>query len=147
MSSVELKIGDRGVAALASVRPTPCETSLWPTNRGYRYVVAEAPTGEPWVLFMTPSGGVDSANVVWFLARFTPVNEFDDLVELVKRAPQPSKKERDLQAIGFAYSNLAMSTNHKPSRAAFKLLAMSDRFGWSEAEFDEWASTKDSWVD
>lgn len=45
-----------------------------------------------------------------------------------------------LEAIDWAYGNLACSTNHKPSRPAFKKVAMGA--GISEEEFEEWAKDK-----
>jgi hypothetical protein len=45
--------------------------------------------------------------------------------------------ERTIQRLNFAYGNLACSTNHKPSRDAFKKLAQEQ--GWSETRFDLWA--------
>lgn len=54
-----------------------------------------------------------------------------ELLELVRALPEPTPREREQQALSFAYGNLAASTNHKPSRAAFAKLA-SERYGWSE---------------
>lgn len=44
----------------------------------------------------------------------------------------------DEQRLSFAYDNLALTSNHRPSRAAFKKIATRD-YGWTDVEFDEWA--------
>jgi hypothetical protein len=46
-------------------------------------------------------------------------------------------KDREEQAMSFAYNNLACSTNHKPQREAFEKLA-SERYGWSAERFQAW---------
>lgn len=52
-----------------------------------------------------------------------------------------SERERQEQALSFAYGNLACSRNHKPSRKAFVALAQS-HYGWTAEEAEAWASTK-----
>lgn len=53
-------------------------------------------------------------------------------------------KELALQAIDFAYGNLACSTNHKPRYKAFKAGAWPtcQRNGITEEEYTAWAKTK-----
>lgn len=57
--------------------------------------------------------------------------------------PPMTEKERLMQALDFAYGNLACSTNHKPSRRAFALLArdhgmaLTDFWAWADGK--EWA--------
>jgi hypothetical protein len=51
-----------------------------------------------------------------------------------------SQREKEEQMFDLAYSNLAMSTNHQPSRSAFAKLAANR--GWSMDEFEAWAATK-----
>jgi hypothetical protein len=67
--------------------------------------------------------------------------DFDELVTRVRELPEPAKKQREAQTLCFAYGNLACSTNHKPSRAAFKQLAL-ERYGWTKEEFDVWADQR-----
>lgn len=65
---------------------------------------------------------------------------FDALIERVRALPEPTERERETQTLSFAHGNLALSTNHKPSRRAFAQLA-ADRYGWSLEEFNTWADT------
>lgn len=46
-----------------------------------------------------------------------------------------------MQAIDWAYGNLACSTNHKPVRECFLKLALER--GVSQGEFDRWAADKE----
>lgn len=46
--------------------------------------------------------------------------------------------ERERQTLSFAYGNLALSTNHQPSRSAFAQL-VAERYGWTQEEFNAWA--------
>ena len=51
------------------------------------------------------------------------------------------ERERQEQALSFAYGNLNFSNNHKPSRKAFVELAQS-HFDWSAEDAEAWAATK-----
>lgn len=44
---------------------------------------------------------------------------------------------KEIQALDFAYANLAATKNHRPYRAAFRRIALAH--GGSEADFDDWA--------
>jgi hypothetical protein len=68
-------------------------------------------------------------------------DELRELMEKVKNLPAPSPEEHEMQSFDWAYGNLAASTNHKPSKAAFWKLA-SER-GWSVARFEEWAKGRE----
>lgn len=48
------------------------------------------------------------------------------------------------QRLDFAYGNLAASSNHRPTRAAFAYLAM--MLGWTTERFDGWAAQRE-WAD
>ena len=52
--------------------------------------------------------------------------------------------EYQAQLLSFAYGNLAMTTNHKPTRAAFRRVAL-ETVGVSEQEFEEWADQREWW--
>lgn len=67
--------------------------------------------------------------------------ELADLIEKVRNLPPMTRKQRRLQSLNWAYGNLACSTNHKPTRAAFAKLFRKD--GFSYAEFAEWAADKE----
>ena len=53
----------------------------------------------------------------------------EELLALIRGAPSPTPEQLEEQRFDFAYGNLAASTNHKPSRAAFESMAK-DR-GWA----------------
>lgn len=57
--------------------------------------------------------------------------------------PEEQARHQELQSFSFAYGNLAMTTNHKPTRDAFRTMAI--RRGWTEAEFDAWALELEWW--
>jgi hypothetical protein len=73
------------------------------------------------------------------------MNELDtaleDLLKKVKALPPMTKRQREEQSFDFAYGNLACTTNHKPVRQAFALLAKSR--GWTAPQFTEWAEDKE----
>jgi len=71
----------------------------------------------------------------------TGADAYEALVRLVKTAPPLTPEELETQRFDFAYGNLAASTNHKPSRAAFWKLA-SER-GWTKARFEKFAKDKE----
>jgi hypothetical protein len=50
-------------------------------------------------------------------------------------------EEYEMQAMDWAYGNLAASANHKPSRAAFSELAVER--GWSQEQFNTWAEGRE----
>lgn len=64
--------------------------------------------------------------------------------EIAEEMSQPSQKDHNIQAIDFAYGNLAATTNHKPEREAFRALWV--RRGLLAAEFDAWAD-KRAWYE
>ncbi len=68
----------------------------------------------------------------------------DDLIERVRLLPPPTKREREAQALSFAYGNLAASTRHLPCRRSFAQLA-ADRYGWTSEDFETWADKRDGW--
>lgn len=67
------------------------------------------------------------------------------LVELRKMVPVPyaNTEERALQALDFAYGNLAASTNHKPEYDAFKKIALER--GLTLDVFERWAKQRKWW--
>jgi hypothetical protein len=62
----------------------------------------------------------------------------DDLLARARALPPMTDDERAEQQLDFTYGNLALSTHHKPVKAAFA--AASRRFGWSEERFELWAA-------
>jgi hypothetical protein len=63
------------------------------------------------------------------------------LFERFRSLPLMTSRERALQALDWAYGNLAATMRHKPVRAAFKNL-------WAERglpveEFDAWAAERE----
>jgi hypothetical protein len=75
------------------------------------------------------------------------MNEFnaalEDLIKRAKGLPPMTERQREVQRFDFAYGNLACTTNHKPTRQAFALLAKSR--GWTAPQFTEWAEDKAWW--
>jgi len=71
-------------------------------------------------------------------------DEFEAVLEKVRALPPMTPRQREEQALGWAYGNLACSTNHKPVRAAFEATAL-DR-GWTTEQFERWAADKEWWV-
>jgi hypothetical protein len=69
--------------------------------------------------------------------------ELEALLAKARAAPTMTPEQRDEQWMTFAYGNLACTTNHKPSRAAFAALARSK--GWSRDRFVAWATDKEWW--
>jgi hypothetical protein len=65
----------------------------------------------------------------------------EELLALIRNTPLPTPEQLEEQRFDFAYGNLAASTNHKPSRAAFESLAK-DR-GWAAEQFNKWAEGKE----
>jgi hypothetical protein len=61
-----------------------------------------------------------------------------ELVALLALLPPPSERERQEQALCFAYGQLACTEDHRPHRSAFAKLAR-DRYGWTAEEFSSWA--------
>jgi hypothetical protein len=72
------------------------------------------------------------------------MDKLGTLLEQARALLPPTKEEREEQALGFAYGNLASSTNHKPSLIAFWEIAR-DRFGWTPERFIEWADGRRWW--
>lgn len=66
------------------------------------------------------------------------ITDDPELLALLAALPPPTAIDRQKQALCFAYGNLAASEHHTPSRSAFSGLAR-ERYGWSDATFDEWA--------
>jgi hypothetical protein len=67
----------------------------------------------------------------------------EELYEKVRKLPPMTERQREEQGFSFSYGNLACTTNHKPTRAAFAKLAR-DR-GWTEEQFAAWADTREWW--
>lgn len=70
------------------------------------------------------------------------MTDIDELLEQA-RTVEVTPREREEQALSFAYGNLAMSTNHLPTRSVFNKLAL--QRGWTQAEFDAWADARHAW--
>lgn len=68
---------------------------------------------------------------------------YEELVEEARKLPPMTRDQRDEQALCFAYGNLACSTNHKPSRAAF--WASAEKMEWSRERFEVWAAGRKWW--
>ena len=68
------------------------------------------------------------------------VAAYERLRQLLRSVPEPSPEEREAQRFDFVYGNLACSTNHKPSRAAF--LHLAQERGWSVERFEKFAKDK-----
>ena len=64
----------------------------------------------------------------------------EELLALIRGAPSPTPEQLEEQRFDFAYGNLAASTNHKPSRAAFESMPK-DR-GWTVEQFNKWAEER-----
>jgi hypothetical protein len=56
-----------------------------------------------------------------------------------------TREERDLQALSFAYGNLACTTNHRPLRSAFRAICVgpNTRMKWTQEQFDAWANARE----
>lgn len=52
--------------------------------------------------------------------------------------PPLTERERQIQRLSFTYGNLACTTNHKPSKSAFRRAALDT--GVPEDVYDEWAA-------
>ena len=68
---------------------------------------------------------------------------FDELLAKVRGRKMSPAESRE-QALDFAYGNLAATSNHKPSRITFKVVALER--GMTEAEFDAWADKREWWL-
>ncbi len=68
------------------------------------------------------------------------MSTYDKLRQLIETFLQ-TPEQLEEQRFDFAYGNLAASTNHKPSRAAFESLA-AER-GWSIQRFSKWAEGRE----
>jgi hypothetical protein len=66
---------------------------------------------------------------------------WDELVARVRRFRDMTPREREEQAIDFAYGNLAASTHHRPTRRTFEILTQ--RRGWTAEQFEAWAKDKE----
>ena len=71
------------------------------------------------------------------------MSRLDELLAKAKTLPPMTVREKQEQKLGFAWGNLACSSNHKPTRAPFEETAKD--WGWTEAEFEKWASDKEWW--
>lgn len=65
------------------------------------------------------------------------LNAMVDNARQIKMTPDQQLE----QSLDFAYGNLACTTNHRPSKEAFKTLAMER--GMSETWFEVWASKRE----
>jgi hypothetical protein len=61
----------------------------------------------------------------------------------IRKLPPPTEREKQIQRFSYAYGNLACSTNHKPTLAAFAAMAKSE--GWTPEEFTDWAKDLEWW--
>jgi hypothetical protein len=66
----------------------------------------------------------------------------DTLRGLLRRLRPTTPRERQEQALSIVYGNLALSSNHRPTREAFRALALG-RFRWTDSEFDAWAKDRE----
>jgi hypothetical protein len=67
--------------------------------------------------------------------------KYAELRKLIEGARPMTPEEQEAQRFDWAYGNLACSTNHKPSRAAFLWLAQER--GWAIEQFHKWAADKE----
>ena len=63
------------------------------------------------------------------------------LMQQAKSLPPPDDIDRAWQAISFSYSNLALTSNHRPRRDVFRKLAVER--GIAGDDFDRWADGKE----
>ena len=62
----------------------------------------------------------------------------EQLAAIHEIATKPqSDRQRQEQALSFAWGNLGSSTNHQPSKDVFRKVAF-DRYGWNDGDFDAW---------
>lgn len=66
----------------------------------------------------------------------------EELMALAKELPPLTPAELALQKLDWVYGNLAASTNHKPARAAMKLVALYE-LDIAEDVFEKWAEKKE----
>jgi hypothetical protein len=71
----------------------------------------------------------------------TTEERYSELRKLIEGLPPPTPRQLEEQRFDFAYGNLATSTNHKPSRAAFWWLAQER--GWTVEQFRVWAEGRE----
>jgi hypothetical protein len=69
---------------------------------------------------------------------------YERLKEEVRKLPPMTPEQRFENALDFSYGNLALSSRHKPSKSAFRILAI-QQGGWSEDKFEAWALDKEWW--
>lgn len=70
------------------------------------------------------------------------MSTLDELLTQARTIKMTQAQERE-QRLDFAYGNLAASSNHKPQREVFCLLAV--EMGMLEVEFDAWAGRREWW--
>lgn len=75
-----------------------------------------------------------------------PKQLLQELLDRARQLPPATTEEQHERAMSFAYGNLAMTTKHKPSRAAFEKLA-AYRYGWSAEKFKAWADQRNGWLE
>lgn len=71
---------------------------------------------------------------------------YEELLAEIRALPASTPDERSKRierSLDFTYSNLAATTNHKPTRYAFEVLSAGK--GWSKAQFDAWANRREWW--
>lgn len=71
-------------------------------------------------------------------------DEYARLKALTQKLPPMTTTQREEQALDFAYGQLAASTRHKPSKEAFKVLALER--GWTDERFKAWADQRAWWM-
>ncbi len=62
-------------------------------------------------------------------------DRYRELAERIAAAPPLTERERHLQRLSFTYGNLACTTNHRPSKRAFRAAALAN--GVPEDVYDE----------
>ncbi len=68
-------------------------------------------------------------------------------VQMLLALQAPRERVKQEGALELAYAHLACSSYRRPSRAMFRDIALW-RYGWSEAEFEAWATCEfhSEWV-
>jgi len=58
------------------------------------------------------------------------------IYEVTRPRPHTDRAWQE-QALSFVWGNLAISSDHKPSKDVFRKIA-AERYGWTDADFDAW---------
>lgn len=70
-------------------------------------------------------------------------DKLEALLERVRKLPPMTPRQQEEQSFSWSYGNLACTTNHKPTRAAFAKMAQNR--GWTPDEFEAWALGLEWW--